>query len=87
MKHDDRAGFRIDSLEIDHHGYMPYVGIFGGDDTSFEVCLSCGHCQKWKVVTEQDVKQDEELGKHINCPTCKQPWREHDFGVPEPSCP
>lgn len=21
------------------------------------------------------------------CPKCGKPWRDHDFGVPEPECP
>jgi chromosome segregation ATPase len=33
-----------------------------------------------------DLQSQLEQAKNI-CPYCKQPWTEHDFGVPSPFCP
>lgn len=61
FKHDDRACIRVPHLRSNHVGYMPYVGIFGGDDTSFEVCLDCGQILGWKPILDQEFEKKDEF--------------------------
>jgi hypothetical protein len=60
-KHDDRAVLQVPHLNIEAEGYMPYVGVLGGDDTSLTICADCGQIIGWKPVTDEDL-QDEEHG-------------------------
>lgn len=54
MKHDDRTSIMLygyDGLEIyEHNGYMPRLGVFGGDDTHLKIDNSTGLIVGWKPI-------------------------------------
>ena len=58
MKHNDMANIQMDDVE--HDGYMPYSGIFGGDYTSFEVDNETGKIIGWVPLRIED-------GKFVEC--------------------
>jgi hypothetical protein len=56
MKHNDLASVTVRRLNIDRDDYLPHVGIFGGDDTQFTVCMECGQIQNWKPISDAELK-------------------------------
>lgn len=54
MKHDDRAVMTLsghDRQELfDHDGYLPEMGLFGGDTTELEIDNDTGQIVGWKRV-------------------------------------
>jgi hypothetical protein len=56
MKHNDLASLSIPHLKIDRDDYLPSVGILGGDDTQFTVCMECGQITDWKPITDAEIK-------------------------------
>lgn len=58
VKHNDMAIIEMDGVE--HEGYMPYVGVFGGDDTSLEIDNETGKIIGWKPIKIEDGKFVEE---------------------------
>lgn len=56
-KHSDLANASIPHLELEHDGYMPYLGPFGGDDFSIDVCMDCGKIQDWEPITDEKAKE------------------------------
>lgn len=59
-KHDDRASLRILHLGVDTLDGIPRVGFkgFGGDYFEAEVCMDCGTIQNWRVLSDQDIKDE-----------------------------
>lgn len=55
MKHNDLACVTVNHLNIDRDDYLPYVGIFGGDQTDFSVCMECGQISGWKPITDEQM--------------------------------
>lgn len=53
----DMASYQIPHANLDIHGSVPYLGIFGGDYISFNVCLDCGQIQKWIPVSDEDIEE------------------------------
>lgn len=62
MKHNDLAGISADHLDLCYDGYMPNIGIFGGDETNLKICCDCGYIIGWKPLT------DKKLLKHLENP-------------------
>lgn len=61
-KCNDLASFQVDHLDIDHNGYMPYVGNgIGGDYINLTICMDCGKVQNWKPITDEAVLANEEF--------------------------
>ena len=59
LKHDDTASLLIDKEGeeiLDHHGYMPHIGIFGGDQTELEIDNETGQIIGWKPITQEDLE-------------------------------
>lgn len=57
MKHDDRIAVVVPHLGVDYYdGYMPRIGVFGGDDTNITVCLDCGQIMNWAPITDQQIE-------------------------------
>lgn len=65
MKHNDMANMQIPHLDVDLQDYLPHIGIFGGDDTQFEVCMDCGQIQRWKQITDEAVLEDDRIASHL----------------------
>ena len=66
MKHDDRASFTI----LDENGnevfeqnsdYLPYLGIFGGDDTSLKIDNETGKIIGWVPITKEHIEARESV--------------------------
>lgn len=57
MKHNDLSSVYVDHLDIDYSDYMPHVGIFGGDDTQFAVCMQCGQIRNWKPISDAEIRK------------------------------
>lgn len=55
MKHDDRVVVDVPHLSISHIGYMPRVGVFGGDTTVLRLCLDCGQLTNWVAITDEQM--------------------------------
>jgi hypothetical protein len=62
--------------------YKIYKVIKDGDWVTVDKA-AFDHWQGTKQIIEIEAKQTE----RVLCPTCKQPWKDHDFGVPAPECP
>lgn len=67
MKHDDTASLIIDNEKdeeiFDHQGYMPEVGVFGGDQTELVIDNETGKIIDWKPITQEELdglKQTED---------------------------
>lgn len=58
LKHDDRANFELVSpggnVLLESEGYLPYVGILGGDDTAIEIDNETGKIIDWKPITSEE---------------------------------
>lgn len=66
-KHSDLAGLNIPHLNIEHHGYMPYLeNGLGGDDLTLEICMDCGQIQDWEPITDEMVLKCEEFEGHMS---------------------
>lgn len=44
MKCNDLASVKIEHLNIEIDGYLPDIGVFGGSENEFDICLDCGRC-------------------------------------------
>lgn len=66
MKHNDLASFQVNHLDLTLDGYMPSLGIFSGDDTSFSVCLDCGQITDWVKITDEMINKQcaEQIEEH-----------------------
>lgn len=63
-KHSDCASMTIMEGEktiLEHDGYMPNVGIFGGDYTELEIDNQTGLILNWKPITVEEIA--EAMGK------------------------
>jgi hypothetical protein len=60
-KCNDMSHLQIPHLNVDHDGYMPHLGIFGGDYIELSICMDCGTIQNWEPVTDEMVAENEEL--------------------------
>ncbi len=71
MKHDDRCNMtiedeytvRLDSTETGN-GYMPYLGVFGGDYTELEIDNATGKILNWKPISENEIDDYVEEHSH-----------------------
>ena len=61
--HDDTAMMDIAHLKVHHDGYLPYIGILGGDDTNLEICLDCGQVIGWKPITDEEILKDTSINE------------------------
>jgi hypothetical protein len=63
----DLASMSIPSIDFEHDGYLPHLGIapgIGGDYLELSICLDCGTVQEWEVKSDEEltgVLQDEGL--------------------------
>ncbi len=57
LKHNDLAFTTIDHLDIEEDGYVPHIGILGGDYTNLTICLDCGLIQDWEPITDEQIKE------------------------------
>lgn len=57
FKHNDLAVLEVPHLKIEHDGYLPYIGILGGDDTNLTICLDCGQVIGWEPIPDAQIKQ------------------------------
>jgi hypothetical protein len=72
LKHDDRTSFEFDENQ---HGdgeryqfemnsdYLPYVGVFGGDDTQLIIDNETGKIIGWKPLVKEDFEEYESKNK------------------------
>ena len=60
LKHNDTAHTRIPHLNFEKEGYLPYIGILGGDDTQISICLDCGKIQNWVPISDDEIKETDE---------------------------
>lgn len=72
MKHDDRCSMMIEDGHGDwllnaHSDYMPYLGVFGGDDTKLRIDNATGQIIGWKPLTRDQIKEwNEEQNARTN---------------------
>lgn len=60
MGHNDVARFEVPHLDFVSEGYVPFVGVLGGDYTALEVCLDCGRIQGWERITDKMIRETRE---------------------------
>lgn len=65
----DMGHFNIPHLGVEHHGSMPYEitpSLCHGDYIEMEICMDCGRVQNFEPVTDDDVREHEELGELVD---------------------
>lgn len=64
MKHNDTAFIEaVDPNGVtvfERDGYMPYVGVLGGDESSFEVDNETGKIKGWEPIKLEDLENSED---------------------------
>lgn len=64
MKHNDLVFMSLDNendVEVfEHDGYMPDMGMLGGDQTELTIDNATGKIIGWKPITPQDVAKFKE---------------------------
>lgn len=64
MKHNDTACIECyaddDDCIIDQDGYMPYVGILGGDETELTIDNETGQIIGWKPIKTVEFPSEED---------------------------
>jgi len=54
----DLAFTQIDSIDFEHDGYIPHLGLtpgLGGDYIDLTICLDCGTVQEWSPKSDEDL--------------------------------
>ncbi len=57
-KCNDLSSMTIPHLGVDHHGYMPDLGLVGGlgdDYIQLAICIDCGRVQDWEPQTDDEL--------------------------------
>lgn len=62
-KCNDLAFTTIPHLNLEHDGYMPYLGILGGDYVDLNICMDCGQIRGWKPIDDRQVLENKEFAK------------------------
>lgn len=57
----DLAYMTIDHLGIEHDGYMPHLGLLGGDYINLSIDMDTGLIIGWEPITDEMVKADDTL--------------------------
>jgi hypothetical protein len=68
-----------------HRNCKTYRDVKVAPGSQLYQALEDGDKQKAEQIYQQCEKDLVEL--EGRCLKCKQPWEQHDFGVPEPTCP
>ncbi len=62
-KHNDMCDFEViddDNTLYESHDYAPYLGIFGGDYTHFQVDNETGKIVGWVPITKEEIERLKE---------------------------
>lgn len=66
VKHNDVTNVRFPHLnKFETDGYLPYVGILGGDETHVYICMDCGKIQNWEPISDEEVEALEGYEEHL----------------------
>jgi hypothetical protein len=68
-KCNDLAFIEIPHLKADHDGYIPYLGIIGGDYLDLTICLDCGQIQNWEPIPDTEIKDNDSLSHCFENPS------------------
>jgi hypothetical protein len=55
LKHNDRAVFDFEDFNLD--GYLPAVGILGGDSTTLKIDNETGQIIGWKPILSDQLRE------------------------------
>jgi hypothetical protein len=66
VKHNDVTNVRFSHLKnFETQGYLPYVGILGGDETHVYICMDCGKIRDWEPISDEEVEALEGYEEHL----------------------